>query len=369
MNGFYSIKHLALILIVSIASLSCSDPSSGDKHSRGHLVNVAQVVYSPMQSEQILSGTLKANKKVKIFNQEEGLIIDLPVYQGDTVEKGQLLIQLDSALIQAEHNKAIIAHRQATLDFKRLKKLQKRRLTTEEALSRAQTAVELTKAEETVLAIRLQYTQIKAPFSGVISQRMKETGDVVSKFSHIVSLADISQLKVEVNLSERLINNIIIGTTLNVLLYPQGDSKQAQPYPSTITRIFPTIDEATRQGTIELTLNTLPPLKESGLKPGQLCRVVFKRQANARLHIPLTAIKHNFNGSYVYKIIKGQAIETKVTTGMQLGSASEIISGLKVNDQVVIQGFLGLKNKKKVAVENAIEIATDKKENKSPQEK
>lgn len=355
MNGFYTIKWLRtiiLILIISINSLSCSDSSSQKRQPRGHLVKVASVINSPMQSEQILSGTLKAYRSVQIFNQEEGLIIGLPVYQGDVVEKGQLIIQLESALIQAEHNKAKTAHRQAVLDFKRLKKLRKKRLTTEEALTSAQTAVELTRAEQTVLAIRLQHTQIKAPFAGVISQRLKEPGDVVAKFSHILSIADTSQLKVQVNLSERLFGNIALGAKLKVLI----DALGTQPYPASISRIYPTIDEITRQGTIEVTLDSLPPLA----KPGQLARLILIRQATARLHIPLSAIKHNFNGSYVYKIVDNKAIETKITTGIQLGSDIEVLTGLIKNDKVVTQGFLGLSNQKPVAIINPLAVVPAK---------
>ncbi len=345
MNGFYSIKQpwtLLLILLVSLVSLSCSDSSSPKRKAHGQLVKVSHVALSPMQSEQTLSGTLKAIRTVDIFNQEEGIIIDLPVYPGDKVEKDQLIVQLEATLIQAEYNKAQIAYRQAALDFKRLKQLRKKRLTTDEALTSAQTTVELARAEETVLKIRLQRTQIKAPFAGVVSRRLKEPGDVLAKFSSILRIVDISKLKVQVNLPERLLSTIKAGEKFTLFI----DALGTQPYTASVSRIYPTIDDVTRQGTLEAILESLPPLA----KPGQLARLTLKRQLSPRLHIPFKSIKHNARGSYVYKIINNKAIETKVTTGIQLGSNIEVLTGLKENDKVVTQGFLGLNNKKLISI-------------------
>jgi len=345
MNGFYSIKQpwaLLLILLVSLVSLSCSDSSSPKRKVHGQLVKVTRVAFSPMQSEQTLSGTLKAIRTVDIFNQEEGIIIDLPVYPGDKVEKDQLIVQLKATLIQAEYNKAQIAYRQAALDFKRLKQLRKKRLTTDEALTSAQTTVELARAEETVLKIRLQRTQIKAPFAGVVSRRLKEPGDVLAKFSPILRIVDISKLKVQVNLPERLLSTVKEEDKFTLFI----DALGTQPYTASVSRIYPTIDDVTRQGTLEAILESPPPLA----KPGQLARLTLKRQLSPRLHILFKAIKHNARGSYVYRIINNKAIETKVTTGIQLGSNTEVLTGLKENDKVVIQGFLGLHNKKTVSI-------------------
>ncbi|MBN4080621.1 efflux RND transporter periplasmic adaptor subunit [Beggiatoa alba] len=347
MTGFFNNKTTRAILstvLLPIFSISCSDPgtSAKKKQPRGHLVRVSTVINSAMHSQQILSGTLEAKRSVQIFNQEEGLILAITAYPGDVVDKDQVIIKLDAKLIRAERDKAEIAHRQAALDLKRLKQLRRKRLTTEEALTQAQTTLELARAEETLLKTRFQYTQIKAPFNGVISQRLKEPGDVVAKFSHILSLADTSKLKAKVPVSERLLPAIQAESQINI----QIDALGSQTYPARISRIFPTIDNTTRQGTIEVLLDNPPAFA----KPGQLCRITLKGQTTARLHIPLAALKYDFKGSYVFKIVKNKAVLTRITTGIQLANDIEVSQGLEENDQIVTHGFLGLSDNKTIKI-------------------
>ncbi len=332
---------ISMLLIAPLLS-SCSDDTPKRKQGGGHLVQATMVSNTPMVSEHTLSGSLEAKRTVEIYNQEEGLIVSLLAYEGDVVEKDQVLVKLDARLISAELNKAKIAHRQAALDYKRLKKLRKKRLTTDDALAQAKTTLELTQAEESVLQTRYQFTKVKAPFAGVITQRLKDTGDVVSKYSHILTLADLSQLKVKASVSELLLPEIQSSEKIELRI----DALGAKTYPAILSRIYPTIDKATRQGIIEITLSA-PPQQAI---PGQLVRVILQRQITARLHIPLVAVKHNHDGSYVYKIVNNKAIQTKITTGIQLGKNIEVLTGLKENNKVVIQGFLSLSNNKPVKI-------------------
>ena len=335
------------ILFIVALLFSCSDDKPKRKHSRAQSVHVVSVSHSPMLATYTLSGTLEAEPTIEIYNQEEGLIVSLLVYEGDHVEKDQLLARLDATLISAELKKAKIAHRQAALDYKRLKKLRKKRLTTDDALTQAKTTLELTQAEESLLQIRYQYTQIKAPFSGVITQRLKNAGDVIAKYSHLLTLADLSQLKAKVSVSERLLPDIQRNHKVAVVINALGNKS----YPASISRIYPEIDKKTRLGIIEVSLDTLP----TKARPGQLVQVILENKTTARLHIPVAAIKHKHDGSYVFKIVNNKALQTKVTTGLLLGNDIEITSGLQENDQVVIQGFLGLSHNKPV---NIISVQT-----------
>lgn len=338
-------RHLSIavsMLLIVLLLPSCSDNTPKRKHAGGHLVQVATVSRTPMVSEHILSGSLEAKRTVEIYNQEEGLIVALLAYEGDAVAKDQVLVKLDARLISAELNKAKIAHRQAALDYKRLKKLRKKRLTTDDALTQAKTTLELTQAEESVLQTRYQFTQIKAPFAGVITHRLKDMGDVVPKYSHILTLADLSQLKVKVSVSELLLPEIQSTDQIHLRIDALGE----KTYPAVVSRIYPTIDRTTRQGIIEITLNS-PPRQAI---PGQLVRVILQNQITPRLHIPLVAIRHNHDGSYVYKIVNNKAIQTKITTGIQIGKNIEALTGLQENDKVVTQGFLGLSNNKSVRI-------------------
>lgn len=343
--GQTSLLHIILFSLLLGLLGACNDDvtNSTKRSSVSHPVVVARVSYSPMSAQQILAGTLEAFREVAIFNEEEGRILAIPVYPGDKVTQGQLIIQLNDELAKAELLKAKAAHKQAKLNFNRLRKLKARRLTTEDALSRAATELELARAEESLLQIRYNRTRIKALFAGVISARLKEPGDIVARFNHILTLTDVSRLKAKANISELLLPHLKLNDKLSYRI----DATGGQQHTATITRIYPTIDRLTRQGTFEITLDK-PPQQA---KPGQLVRIVFTGTTTPRLHIPLVAVKHDFSGAYVYVINnENKANRTPIQTGVQLGNNIEVISGLTNDERVVTRGFLGLKDKKTVTI-------------------
>ena len=343
MRNFYLFPpYLMYFFLASFVVMltSCSDSNNKHKRPRSQLVSISHAIISPMKSVSRLPATLEAFQEVEIVNQEEGLILSLPFHQGDKVTKDQIIVELESKLIQAELNKALISLRQAKLELKRLKQLRKKRLSTEEALTLAKTKLELTQAEKTVLQTRFEYAQIKSPFDGVVTQRFKEPGNVIAKYNTILTVADISKLKAKVYISELLLPNIKIGTAVSI----QIDALGSTEYPAIISRVYPAIDQGSNQGIFEILIESPP----TDAQPGQLSHIIINNKTSPRLNIPLAAIKHNINGAYVYAIKDKKAVITKVKTGVQVGNNIEILEGLSENDKVVIKGFVGLTNNKKI---------------------
>lgn len=237
------IKTLIPIIILGILS-GCDDKSAARKHrAKAINVHVTQVVRQGLTEQQLITGTIEALSTVRIFNQEPGRIKSLPFYPGDTVKKDQLITVLDDAILIREFEKARAQHRQTKLDLKRLKRLVPRKLTSNEQLSRAQTLVEQAKAEENLFKTRLSYAKIHAPITGVITQRLSEVGDVVSLHSHILSIADVSQLKITLSLSELSISQLKESMVVSIRIDALGDTK----FNGKVLRIHPTIDTSSRQ--------------------------------------------------------------------------------------------------------------------------
>ena len=315
-------------------------------------VEVATVSRSPLIAHRILTGSLQAVTTVHIFNEEEGRIVELPFYEGDAVEKDAILARIDDRLIQAELNKTEATLKQAKVDVKRLDSLYRKKLASEDELARAQTALDLARAEVSLLQTRMAHTRIKAPFSGIISERLKETGDVVPVHSHILTLFDPAQIKIVIPVSELLFSNINIGDTVEVRIDALGE----QQYSATVKRIFPTIDPQTRKGMMEMQFATIP----DGARPGQLCRVTVNTQTTPRRNVPFAAIRHDSQGEFVYRLTADNTVESvRVQTGILLGNQMEILEGVEVNDRVVVKGFIGLRDGKKVVPVNTMPAAVD----------
>jgi len=315
-----------------------------------HRVEVITVENSAVSLTQTVSGTLEAVTKIRLYNEESARITRLPFYEGDRVKKGTLLIQLDNALLQTDVAKANASKEQAKLDLSRLKKLLPKKIATEEDVAKAQTELDLAIAEDKYEKTRLQRTQIKAPIDGMITKRLYEPGDMLTQHSHILSIIDPTALHLKASLAERWLPLVTKGQSVTLRIDALGDN----PVQAKISRIHPTIDARTHKGIIEILLDPIP----QAATVGQFARAQVKLSATNRLILPAYTIHYDPEGAYVFRIIKnekGESIAEKVnfTQGQQFGSVVEVLSGLKSGDQIVSRGHLGLRNKKKVSINNA----------------
>ncbi|MCU7837479.1 MAG: efflux RND transporter periplasmic adaptor subunit [gamma proteobacterium symbiont of Taylorina sp.] len=307
------------------------------------VVEIAQAEVQLLNHQIIVTGTLKANRTIHFYNQAQGLLKSLPFHEGDRVESGQLLAQLDDTIIRAEYDKTTATLKQTKIDYQRLKKLAPLNLTSKELLTRAKTRVALDQSEYNLQKKRLTYTQIKAPWSGIISERLVEPGDVLPLYTHFMSLIDTSSLNVKIPLSELSLNKIKAGDEISFVIDALGN----KTWLGNILRIHPNVDSITRKGIIEVKINPVPP----GARPGQLARIKLSTAKHQVLVIPLSAIRYNQHGAYVFTLDSENTINlTAITTGQKYPRYMEILEGLKTGDRVIKKGLFGLSSGNKVKI-------------------
>ncbi len=312
-----------------------------------HTVEVVVVERKAISIKRTLTGTLEAPRIVHVHSEQAGRIIELPYYEGDSVKAGAVLARLDDALLRAAYAKVVASRKQTEVNLKRLQKLLPSKLTTEDEVARAITEVELAQAEESLQKILLSRTVIKAPFAGIISERLKEPSDVVALNDHLLTLFDPKIMTASVQLPEQVHSRVAPADPVQIRIDSLGD----QSFKAEILRIHPILDAGTRQGTVEILLQPVP----AGARPGQLCRVTVQTANTERLLIPLKALQFDSRGSFVYRLDKdSKAQRTAVVTGLQIDEFIEIIDGVKENDKIVSQGFLGLKSGKTVRIVNPV---------------
>jgi membrane fusion protein (multidrug efflux system) len=318
-----------------------------DKKRPAHAVEIVTVSQQPMRIKRTLTGTLEAPRTVHVYSERAGRILRLPYSEGDLVAAGAELVRLDDALIRAELEMAVASRKQAELDLKRLQGLVPKKLATEDELARASTALDLARAAETLQRTQLSRTLIKAPFDGVISARLKEPGDVVPINEHILTLFDAALITASVRVPERLFSQVTVGDAVTVRIDSLGDRN----FGGKLLRVHPVVDSATRQGTVEVRLQPVPP----GARPGQLCRVTLETPEMPRRTIPLNALQYDAQGAYVYRLDAASKVQrVEVRSGLQFGDQVEILEGLSDGDRVVAKGFLGLRAGAKVRVVNPV---------------
>ncbi len=337
------------VLLTALALSGCGagdapPTTSGRGRAAGeHLVTVVNAEPASLSTDQERPGTLRYRKLVRVHSQEEGRIVVMDLFEGDPVSQGQVLVRLEDHLLRAELDKARATRAQKQLDLRRLEDLQRKGAAAEDLVAQAATALALAEADQRLLDTRLGFTRITAPFAGVITERLVEPGDVVTRNAHLLTIADPASLVAEVYASELLLPHLAVGDPARVRIDALGDTI----FPARVLRIHPQLEEASRQGIVELTLDPMP----AGARAGQFLRARLQTAAVSRLLVPFRALHRDREGDFVWLISSaGTAERRRVATGLRIANGIEVLDGLTPGERVITRGFLGLTAGKSVKI-------------------
>lgn len=332
------ITLLASSLLLSACNDAADKPNKRKKPI--HLVETTQVLLESVGLSQVRTGTLTPSREVKIYNQEEGAITEMPFFEGDQVSKDDVVVRLDDKILRANLTRAQATHRKSKLDLQRIRDLYKKKLSSDESLNRSETELAVAAAEVDMLTTRLGYTVIRSPIDGIVSQRLSEPGNIAERYTHLLTISDHSTLITEVNVSELMVSHLKIDDDVTVTIDALGN----EVFSGRISRIHPNLDPLTRRGTVEITLTPVP----AGALPGQLCRVKFNTRTAERLMVPFRALRRDPDGEYVFRLDGDRAKRTSVTSGLRIEEKIEILQGVEAGQSIVTRGFLDLTDNKQV---------------------
>jgi len=333
-------RGLALCAVLSTGCSGSDSPptqtAQGVKHAEIHLVEAVTVAPQEVSIDQERTGSVRARRLVRLHNREEGLIEQLPYYQGDAVEQGAQLVKIDDSLLQAELARADALTRQARIDLERLEGLVRRKAASEDELARARTDLDVAIADRRILETRFGHTRITAPFAGLIAERLAEPGDMAAKNSHLLTLIDPASVIVEAPVSELTLPQISVGDPADVRI----DALGGERFAGAVVRIHPRLDPYTRQGIVEIALDPLP----KGIRPGQFARARLRTASHPRLLVPFSALQRDRAGEFVFRIDAEHRVHTaRIHSGARIADRIEILEGLEPGDRIVSRGFLGLR--------------------------
>lgn len=338
----------SLLIFSLIFFTACDEKASVKKRKSTDLptVEVALVEHKTLNQTITVTGTLEPSRTVHFYNQAQGLLLELPYHEGDEVKKGDVLARLDDTIIKAEFDKANANYKQSQIDYGRLEKLAPTNLTSKELLTRAKTQKTLAQAEYNLQKQRLSYTQVKAPWSGIISERLVEPGDVLPLHTHFMSLIDTSSLIVKIPVSELYLSKIDQDDAITFIIDALGQKN----WTGKVLRIYPKVNAQTRKGLIEVNLSPVP----QGAKPGQLARINITTPEEQVLVIPISAIRYDQQGAYIFLVSDDNKIaRANILTGKKYPQYMEVLSGLEPGQLIVKKGLFGLRTGKKVKILNS----------------
>lgn len=318
-------------------------------------VEVAQVKTTRLQEDVVAVGTLRSNESVVVRPEISGRISEINFVEGGAVKKGQLLVALDSSVVAAEMQQAKANLALAETNHKRTSDLQSEGFVSANAKDQSLNTLRVAQANFALAEARFAKTQIHAPFSGEIGIRQVSVGDYVKEGQDLVTLEDISSLKVDFRLPEILLAELKRGQQVEMT----SDAMPGKSYRATVEAIDPLIDQNGRAVVLRARLKNI----DGQLRPGMFVhtRLILAERANA-LTVPEEALMPVGAEQYVFKIVDGKAARVKVKTGLRRGAQVEIVEGLQAGDAVISAGHMKVREGAAVRIEST--PATAEKETK-----
>jgi RND family efflux transporter MFP subunit len=326
----------------------------------------------PSQSSAVLtaSGYVVAQQKASVASKGTGRLEYLRVEEGDVVKKGQIIARLEdedvvAALAQSKANlelaQADLADAEQSLD--RQKALYAAGLTSKAEMdaaearhARVRASIKSALAAISAAEVAVENTRIRAPFDGTVLTKDADVGEVVAPFASssssrgaVVTMADMSSLLVEADVSESNITRVKAGQPCEIVLDAYPDHR----YEGLVHKIVPTADraKATVLTKVRFTNRDDRVLPEMSAKVTFLSgRLDLSREGSntPRLTIPSTGLVTRDGREMVFRAEQGVVTEVPVKTGQRIGNRIEIVEGLMQGDSIVLRPLPGLSTGSKI---------------------
>lgn len=292
------------------------------------------VVLQEVQFPSTFSGTFEPNLETKLSAELQGKINAVFVDVGDFVQKGQPLIQLDNSLLKLQLEGIEVQIEGLELDVRRYTILTKADAIQGVQLEKTLLALKAAKIQKATLAEQIQKTNIKAPFSGVVTAKLTEQGAFAAPGLPLLQITDIAVLKFTINIPETDLALFQIGKSYTITPdVMQNELINGKMY------MVGSKANAGNSYAIQFKINNT----DLSLKAGMFGKVIVKNNRSAKgIFIPSSAIIGSATYPQVYVVKNGKAIKQDVLIQSTLQNQVLLASGIVAGDVIVVNGFINL---------------------------
>jgi len=301
-----------------------------------------KVSYEKTNTFRFLNGEIEAVNKATVSSQTTGRVEKLYYDVDDFVAKNTILVEFTNteqkakvSQANANANAAKIAFDQAEMDYIRIKDIFAKKLVAKSQLDQSlsnRNALEAKLAAANAAAIsakkQLEYTIIRAPYDGIVTNRYVEQGEVVSPGTAIMEGLSLSQLRVITHIPEKIINKVKSNPFAKII-------HNNQEIKASKITIFPYADKSSRTFKARLDIET----SQAELFPGMTVKVAFKTGEHKSLMIPKEALVTRGELIMVYVKSGENKILRHVKTGLESDDNIAIVSGLNAGDEILINSL------------------------------
>lgn len=290
--------------------------------------------------ERVWDGVVEAVNQATLSAQTSGRVLELPFDVDDYVTAGAVVVrftdveqQSASRQAQAQLRAAEAAAREAEAEYTRIADIYQRKLVARAQLDQAtakrdsaRAALEAARAGVSGAGEQVDYTVIKAPFTGIVTARHVQVGETVRPGQQLISGLSLGQLRLAVEIPQSDITAIREHKQASVLLGGDGGRRVA----AREVIVFPYADAQSHSFKVRVEL----PEEDTGLHPGMTAKVAFVVGETERVLVPRSALVQRSEVNAVYVVDSERVSLRQVRLGHRFGERVEVLSGLKAGERI-----------------------------------
>ena len=307
----------------------------------------------PVEAAEVSSGdvaafysgtaTLEADEQATVVSQITGVVLEINAEEGDFVEAGQVLARVETDRYRLQVEKANAALKRLQTDYQRKKELFDKELVSADDFERVSAELQAQKAAFELAQLDLEYTSIRAPISGYVSQRLVRAGNLVKLHEPVYRITSYDPLLAVLHVPERELSVLRLGLEVSMLL----DAWPGNVFKGEVIRISPVVDPGT--GTFRVTAQVTD--HGDKLKPGLFGRVEVLYDLHEDVPvIPRSAVITEDDHAHVFVVDNGNADRRTVKLGYEREGLVEVLTGVAAGEVVVTAGKGSLSDGTRVEV-------------------
>lgn len=328
------------LALSALAVSGCGDAgaeaSEGASFVRVINVEVSTLAPEPFVEEIRLTGSVWANQDVQVAAEESGVIRRIFKDKGARVRAGEALAKIDDAILSAQVEQARAQASLASQTWERRKRLwEEDRVGSEIAYLEAKFAAEQTAANVRALEERLARTTVRAPFDGILEDRMIEVGTMVSPGMVVGRVVDLDPVKIVAGVPERYAADVAPGTEAAVTF----DVFPGQTFQAPVGFVGATVNPQNRTFPVEMVM----PNPMGLIKPEMVANMaVIRRQIPDAVVVPQDALIRVEDGYVAFVVAERDGVPVAEVRPLRLGPSQRntvvVEEGLQPDDRLIVVG-------------------------------
>ena len=329
-----AVAALAVIALLALPKLVQTDKLANAAVGAGSdTLSVDAFVTSTgvLENRIVTTGTVRANESVDLVSEASGKITQIHFREGSAVGKGQLLVKINDADLQAQLERAKVRLSLAEKKEARNRQLLERGSISQQEYDLALNEAQVLEAELRVIQAQIDKTEIRAPFDGVIGLRYVSEGSFISPQTRIGLLQSLNPVKIDFTIPEKYAGRVRAGDEITFRVAGLGQSFRGEVY---------AVEPSVRQETRSLQLRALSPNRDRALLPGAFADVeLLIDRIDDALVVPSIAVMPELNGKKVFLFEGGKVTPRSVDTGIRTDETVQVVSGISPGDTVIVSGI------------------------------